>query len=188
MSLLQQLSTFKPKGSSDLFVRLYQALSSDIDDRASFFEQADKFLSSSKLPAYIVAAFIKKLSRMSLGAPPEYLMLILPFICNLLMRHPTLMTLKDRVNQFIDSLESNSDGITLDYMKNEDPYNENENDFQKCNAMESCLWEIAPLRFHWHPAVAESARFLDNDKLPDIECDLTHVLELTSQDMNEYFE
>lgn len=50
----------------------------------------------SHLPAYLVAAFAKRLSRLALTAPPEALLMVLPFICNLLRRHPACRVLVHR--------------------------------------------------------------------------------------------
>lgn len=44
---------------------------------------------SSHLPAYLVAAFAKRLSRLALVAPPTALLILLPFIYNLIRRHPS---------------------------------------------------------------------------------------------------
>lgn len=43
----------------------------------------------SHLPAYLVAAFAKRLARLALTAPPTALLIMLPFIYNLLRRHPS---------------------------------------------------------------------------------------------------
>lgn len=56
------------------------------------------FLSNSHLPAYLVAAFIKRLSRLALTAPPEALLMVIPFICNLFRRHPACKVLVHRPN------------------------------------------------------------------------------------------
>jgi len=50
------------------------------------------------LPAYLVAAFIKRLSRLALTAPPEALLMVIPFICNLFRRHPACKVLMHRPN------------------------------------------------------------------------------------------
>lgn len=55
-------------------------------------------LSNSHLPAYLVAAFIKRLSRLALTAPPEALLMVIPFICNLFRRHPSCKVLVHRPN------------------------------------------------------------------------------------------
>ena len=61
--------------------------------RARFFHLVDMFLMSTHLPAYLVAAFAKRLSRLSLSAPPSGIMLIVPFVCNLIKRHPSIQVL-----------------------------------------------------------------------------------------------
>lgn len=43
----------------------------------------------SHLPAYLVSAFVKRLSRLSLTAPPSALTILIPFIFNLIKRHPS---------------------------------------------------------------------------------------------------
>ena len=48
------------------------------------------------LPAYLVAAFAKRLARLALTAPPEALLMVLPFICNLLRRHPACRVMVHR--------------------------------------------------------------------------------------------
>lgn len=58
--------------------------------RARFFYMSDLFLSSSHLPSYLVAAFVKRLARMALTAPPNALLVVFPFISNLLIRHKGL--------------------------------------------------------------------------------------------------
>lgn len=46
-------------------------------------------LFSSHLPLYLVAAFAKRLARLALTAPPTALLIVLPFIYNLIRRHPS---------------------------------------------------------------------------------------------------
>lgn len=50
-------------------------------------------LPSSHLPVYLVAAFAKRLSRLALTAPPTALLIVLPFIYNLIRRHPSCRVL-----------------------------------------------------------------------------------------------
>ena len=61
-----------------------------------FFHLSDLFLSSTHLPSYLVAAFIKRLARLSLTAPPDGIRIIITFIENLLKRHPSCKTLIHR--------------------------------------------------------------------------------------------
>lgn len=50
----------------------------------------------SHLPVSLVASFIKRLSRLSLSAPPAAIVAIVPFVYNLLKRHPACMVLIHR--------------------------------------------------------------------------------------------
>lgn len=79
------------------------------------------------LPMYMVTAFIKKLSRMALTAPPYGVLLIIELVINLLVRHNTCRALVHR-------------DTPCDLTS--DPYLPEERDLQKCKASESSLWEI----------------------------------------------
>lgn len=61
--------------------------------KARLFYLADIFLSSTHLPENLVAAFIKRLARLSLIAPPQDAVIILYFIGNLILRHTGLKSL-----------------------------------------------------------------------------------------------
>lgn len=61
--------------------------------KARLFYLADIFLSSTHLPENLVAAFVKRLARLSLIAPPQDIIIILYFIGNLMLRHPGLKRL-----------------------------------------------------------------------------------------------
>uniref|UniRef100_A0A671NUS4 Nucleolar complex associated 4 homolog n=1 Tax=Sinocyclocheilus anshuiensis TaxID=1608454 RepID=A0A671NUS4_9TELE len=71
----------------DFYKKLYSLLDPSIFHvkyRARFFHLVNIFLSSTHLPAYLVAAFVKRFARLSLTAPPTALLILLPFICNLI--------------------------------------------------------------------------------------------------------
>ena len=70
--------------------------------QARFFHLADLFLSSTHLPAYLIAAFVKRMSRLALTAPPQGAMLVLAFVCNLMKRHPSVQVLIHR-NQVMNN-------------------------------------------------------------------------------------
>ena len=53
-------------------------------------------MSSSHLPANLVASFIKRLSRLALSASPAAIVTVVPFVYNLLKRHPSCMVLVHR--------------------------------------------------------------------------------------------
>ena len=50
----------------------------------------------SHLPANLVASFVKRLSRLSLSAPPAAVVMLIPFTYNMLRRHPALMAMIHR--------------------------------------------------------------------------------------------
>jgi len=50
----------------------------------------------SHLPASLLASFVKRLSRLSLAAPPAAIIMIIPLTYNLLKRHPALMEMIHR--------------------------------------------------------------------------------------------
>ncbi|CAH1801800.1 unnamed protein product [Owenia fusiformis] len=134
--------------------------------RARFFHLADIFLTSTHLPAYLIAAFAKRLSRIALTAPPCGSSIILQFIYNLLIRHPNCRVLLHRDNQ-----QEEFDLTT-------DPYNINEQDPAKSRAMDSSLWEIKTLQQHYNHNVANQAKRCDYP-LAHTESDFGEILETT---------
>uniref|UniRef100_A0A0R3S0Z6 CBF domain-containing protein n=1 Tax=Elaeophora elaphi TaxID=1147741 RepID=A0A0R3S0Z6_9BILA len=127
--------------------------------REKFFTLLDTFLSSSilekfssltrffrHLPIYIIAAFVKRLSWLTLLAPVSCQEPLCALISNLITRHKDVEFLMHRHNPEIFS---------------NDPYDEKQMDLQKCGAMESSLWEIKALQRHWFIDVAKRANFVD---------------------------
>ncbi|NWR02190.1 NOC4L protein, partial [Paradoxornis webbianus] len=155
----------------DFYKKLYSLLDPSIYHvkyRARFFHLTDLFLSSSHLPAYLVAAFIKRLSRLALTAPPEALLMVIPFICNLFRRHPACRVLVHRPGGPADM--------------SEDPYVMEEEEPSKSRALESSLWEIQSLQNHYHPDVAKAAAVL-NHSLSEMEDDISGLLELSAYEL-----
>ncbi|XP_049625177.1 nucleolar complex protein 4 homolog isoform X1 [Suncus etruscus] len=156
----------------DFYRKLYGLLDPSVFHvkyRARFFHLADLFLSSSHLPAYLVAAFAKRLARLALTAPPEALLMVLPFICNLLRRHPACRVLVHRPH-----------GPQLDA----DPYDPQEEDPAKSRALESSLWELQTLQQHYHPDVATAASTI-NQALAVPEVSIAPLLELSAFEIFE---
>ncbi|CAO2629022.1 Nucleolar complex protein 4 homolog [Lemmus lemmus] len=152
----------------DFYQKLYGLLDPSIFHvkyRARFFHLADLFLSSSHLPAYLVAAFAKRLARLALTAPPEALLMVLPFICNLLRRHPACRVMVHRPQE-LDA----------------DPYDPIEKDPAKSRALESCLWELQTLQQHYHPEVSRAAGVI-NQVLSVPEVSIAPLLELTAYEV-----
>ncbi|KFV63344.1 Nucleolar complex protein 4, partial [Dryobates pubescens] len=155
----------------DFYKKLYNLLDPSIYHvkyRARFFHLLDLFLSSSHLPAYLVAAFIKRLARLALTAPPEALLMVIPFICNLFRRHPACRVLVHRPNGPEDM--------------SEDPYLMEEEEPSESRALQSCLWEIQALQNHFHPDVAKAAAVL-NQSLSEMEDDISGLLELSAYEL-----
>lgn len=140
--------------------------------KARLYCLADIFLSSSHIPEMLVAAFIKRLARLTLVVPPQDIIIILQFIGNLIKRHPGLKRLMN-----------NTIGIDVNLINACDPYIMEESDPYKSNAMESSLWEILTLQNHLIPSVAETAKFILNPKT-NITWDLGKYIELNENDVS----
>ena len=119
--------------------------------RSRIFRLLDTFLSSTHLPAALVASFIKRLSRLALFAPPSGIVIVIPFIYNLLTAHPQCTFMIQR-NADIEQEEA-EEGWG-------DPFQMEEPDPMKTNALESSLWEIHTLQSHYHPNVATVAKII----------------------------
>ncbi|XP_078410653.1 nucleolar complex protein 4 homolog [Cetorhinus maximus] len=157
----------------DFYKKLYSLLDPSVlhvKYRARFFHLLDLFLSSSHLPAYLVAAFSKRLARLALTSPPQALLMLIPLICNLIRRHPSCKPLIHRPSETQDI--------------SADPYIMDEEDPVKCRAMESSLWEIQTLQNHYHPDVASAAATI-NKTLSSQETDLSTLLDLSVAEIFE---
>ncbi|KAJ8511979.1 hypothetical protein OPV22_002413 [Ensete ventricosum] len=145
--------------------------------RAGFFQLLDTCLRSSYLPAYLAATFAKKLSRLALSVPPSGALIIIAVIHNLLRRHPAINFLvhqpigdeNDRGTSVEDNRsgedvrESENGHIILSTKLGTDPFDIQECDPAKSNAMRSSLWEIETLQHHYSPAVSRFVASLEND-------------------------
>lgn len=110
-----------------------------------------------------MAAFVKRLARLSLTAPPAATVIIIPFIYNLMRRHPTCMTMIHR-NDAVGQAE--------------DPYVYEEKDPYKCKAMESSLWEVQTLAEHYYANVSTLAKIF-SDKFLKPKYDLEDFMDHT---------
>ncbi|CAM6016473.1 unnamed protein product [Sphagnum balticum] len=151
----------------DFYNKLYALLEPSIfvsKHRARFFELMDSSLKSSHLPAYLAAAFAKKLARLSLSAPPAGCLLVIAMVHNLLRRHPAINCLvhRDTRNTNTSGKETNTIKV-VDGRLGRDPFLASEPDTAKCNALESSLWEIETLRSHYCPAVSRFVASLETD-------------------------
>ncbi|KAG6841074.1 hypothetical protein C0991_002167 [Blastosporella zonata] len=124
------------------YTRLYAFLDRDVlhlKHRARFFRMTELFLSSTHLPANLLASFVKRLSRLSLNAPPSAIVMVVPFTYNILKRHPALMAMIHRT----DSEDPSND-----------PFLSDEVDPLHTQAHLSSLWELMSHRSHYHSSVA----------------------------------
>jgi U3 small nucleolar RNA-associated protein 19 len=144
------------------YQKLYSLLDSTIlhsKHRSKFFRLLDTFLSSTHLPAALVASFIKRLSRLCLHSPPSGIVVIIPWIYNLLKRHPTCTFMIHRELHF-DSIAYNQPDT-----QGMDPFSMEEADPMATGAIESSLWEIETLQSHYHPNVATIAKIISEQFL-----------------------
>ncbi|KAJ1666408.1 Maturation and nuclear export of 40S ribosomal subunits interacting protein [Coemansia sp. RSA 1813] len=123
--------------------------------RARFFRLLEVFLASSHLPAYLIAAFAKRISRLALSAPPSGAVIAIPMVYNLLKAHPSCMVLIHRMPGF-DS-ETGEQKVTEEI----DPYVSTELDPAKCMALQSSLWELATLQHHYYANIATLANIFN---------------------------
>lgn len=139
------------------YPKLYSLLDQDIlhsKHRSRFFRLLDTFLASTHLPAALVASFIKRLSRLSLNAPPSAIVFVVPWVYNLLRRHPLCTFMIHREIRDPEEREAvKQNGFA-------DPFLSDEPDPMKTKAIDSCLWELVQLQSHFHPNVATIARIM----------------------------
>jgi U3 small nucleolar RNA-associated protein 19 len=139
------------------YKKLYSLLDAGIlhsKHRSKFFRLLDTFMASTHLPAVLVASFIKRLSRLTLHAPPAGIVAVVPWIYNLLRRHPACTFMIHREVRGEEAKE------LLEKEGMEDPFLEDEEDPMETNAIESSLWEIVTLQSHYHPNVATLAKII----------------------------
>ncbi|XP_068675905.1 nucleolar complex protein 4 homolog [Montipora foliosa] len=147
----------------DFFKKLYALFEPNIfyvKYQARFFHLADLFLTSTHLPAYLIGAFVKRLSRLALTAPPHGAMLATAFVCNLIKRHPSVQALIHRKQSGKLLLDGESSEDFQDSCIG-DPFIADEPDPAKCNALKSSLWELKTLQHHYYPGVSTLVEMLE---------------------------
>jgi U3 small nucleolar RNA-associated protein 19 len=133
----------------DFYTKLYSLLTPNLlynRYRSRFFRLTDLFLSSTHLSSQLVASFIKKLATLSIIGPAPAVVIIIPFIYNLLKRHPSCMV-----------MIQNPD-VSDDYV---DPYDDKETDPLNTKAINSSLWELEALMNHYHPNISTLAKLFN---------------------------
>ncbi|OLL23452.1 hypothetical protein NEOLI_001960 [Neolecta irregularis DAH-3] len=131
----------------NFYVKLYALFDRNLMHvryRSRFFRLLELFLSSTHLPASIIASFLKRMSQLALAAPPGAIISIIPLTYNLLKKHPSCMSMIHRTNN----------------PQCTDLFDCSENDPAKTGALDSSLWEMASLQNHFNPNVATLAKIL----------------------------
>jgi len=137
--------------------KLYSLLDSEIlhsKHRSRFFRLLETFLGSTHLPAVLVASFVKRLSRLTLNAPPAAVVTVVPWIYNILKKHPMCTFMIHRETRGTEAKE------LLEKEGMDDPFLMEEEDPMETKAIESSLWEIVTLQSHYHPNVATLAKII----------------------------
>ncbi|MCJ1405029.1 hypothetical protein MMC11_008255 [Xylographa trunciseda] len=122
--------------------------------RSRFFRLLETFLASTHLPAILVASFIKRLSRLCLGAPPSAIVVVVPWIYNMFKIHPSCTFMIHRDG---DTTDGTAGATAADPS---DRFHMDEDDPMLTGAIESSLWEIDTLQSHYHPNVAAVAKII----------------------------
>ncbi|ESZ93093.1 hypothetical protein SBOR_6523 [Sclerotinia borealis F-4128] len=137
--------------------KLYSLLDTGIlhsKHRSRFFRLLDTFLSSTHLPVVLVASFIKRLSRLTLYSPPSGVVAVVPWMYNLLKKHPTCLFMIHRETRGAEAKKIlEEEGLS-------DPFLMDEEDPMLTNAIDSSMWEIVTLQSHYHPNVATLAKII----------------------------
>lgn len=139
------------------YVKLYSLLDEGLlhsKHRSRFFRLLDTFMSSSHLPATLVASFIKRLSRLALHGPPAGVVVVVPWVYNMFKRHPACTFMMHReIRDPALKNEVEQEGM-------DDPFDMEEMDPFLTNAIESSVWELEALQAHYHPNVATLAKII----------------------------
>eukprot|EP00667_Euglena_gracilis_P012886 EG_transcript_13264 len=129
--------------------------------RSRFLDLLGLLMTSTRLPAYLVASFIKKASRMTLVAPTPTLNFLIVIIYNLLKSHPEAMVLIHRTKAMDLKVTAHHTPEALAMLRGLyeglDPFNDAETNLQKTNALYSSCWELKLLQNHFYPGIAVEA-------------------------------
>lgn len=157
LSGLYYLISEKNLDYPSFYLKLYSLLDEGLlhsKHRSRFFRLLDTFMSSTHLPAGLVASFIKRLSRLALHGPPAGVVVVIPWVYNMFKRHPACTFMMHREVRD-PALEEKLEKEGMD-----DPFDMAELDPMETNAIESSVWELEALQSHYHPNVATLAKII----------------------------
>jgi len=168
----------------DFYTKLYSLITPNLFNQNIdlFFKHLQIFLSSSMLPVYLTAAFIKKLARLSLIAPPSFCLLTYPLIYNLMIDNPSTKVLVDRIPE---SAQKSLLKLNHLFVMENDPFDPNEADLKKANAINSSLWELIILMKHIIPSITSVTRFFKSNVNRGSRKELTDYMEKSYQGLFE---
>uniref|UniRef100_A0A7E4V389 CBF domain-containing protein n=1 Tax=Panagrellus redivivus TaxID=6233 RepID=A0A7E4V389_PANRE len=115
-------------------------------EAVEFVGNFDSYMSSTHIPAYIVAGVVKRVSRICLTASVDLISVLLPSLRNMFINHQVVQELLHREQPA--SHES-------------DPYDETAS-LKDCRAMESSLWELSALFRHWNTDIVSKVGWADS--------------------------
>lgn len=156
LSGLYYLISEKNLDYPSFYLKLYSLLDDTLlhsKHRSRFFRLLDTFMSSTHLPAALVASFIKRLSRLALHGPPAGIVVVIPWVYNMFKRHPSCTFMMHRT--LPPSLTS-----TIENEGFVDPFDTTQPDPMVSDAIESSVWELEALQTHYHPNVATLAKII----------------------------
>jgi U3 small nucleolar RNA-associated protein 19 len=157
LSGLYYLISEKNLDYPSFYLKLYSLLDEGLlhsKHRSRFFRLLDTFMSSTHLPAGLVASFIKRLSRLALHGPPAGVVVVVPWVYNMFKRHPACTFMMHReVRDPVLKEQLETGGM-------DDPFDMAELDPMETNAIESSVWELEALQTHYHPNVATLAKII----------------------------
>lgn len=159
------------------YQKLYAMLTPNIlfhgTNKDRFLEMASKFLRFGEfLPGTLVAAFVKRLVRRTLVAPPAGAMWCLRLALELLLKHPNISFLvhrsislfdKPAETELVRKTDGNSEENIILSLKRSDPFDDDELDPQASNVEQSSLWELEALRNHISPPVSRLVAAFSKD-------------------------
>ncbi|KAK4545633.1 hypothetical protein LTR36_002586 [Oleoguttula mirabilis] len=163
LSSIFHLMTQRNLDYPDFYTKLYSLLDDDVmhsKHRSRFFRLLDTFMSSTHLPAAMVASFIKRLARLSLQAPPGAIVWVVPWVYNMLKQHPACTFMLHRPYHPAHSIYTQANPKWSDEGMPNDTFSMSESDPSHTGAIDSSLWELQTLESHYHPNVATLAKIL----------------------------
>lgn len=138
------------------FASLYRLCNYDVLSakyRSKFMKLLTMCLRSANMPAYLVAAFVKRLAQLSLRVPSPAALFCVAQVTWLLRQHPQCMVL---VHKHLPSDAASREKREYDPLE--------DRDLEKCDALHSSLWEMETLSDHCLHKVSTFAKALQGAK------------------------